>query len=96
MRKSDTQKLSDVITEYLKSLKIDRKVNETRIIKMWEPLMGKSVARRTQKIYIRKGVMFIHLESPILRNELSYMKTRIREKLNEEAGEEIIKDIVFR
>lgn len=96
MRKSNTQKLGEVITEYLRSLKIDRKVKETGIINRWEAIMGRSVSKRTKKIWIRKGVMYVHLDSPILRNELSYMKTRIKERLNEQAGEEIIKDIVLR
>ncbi len=96
MRKSNTQKLGEVIKEYLRSLKIDRKVKETGIINTWASVMGRSVSRRTKKIYIRKGIMYVHLDSPILRNELSYMKTRIKKRFNEDAGEEIIKDIVLR
>jgi len=96
MRKSNTQKLSEVINEYLKGSKIDSKLRETRAKNAWPVVMGKSVAKHTRNIYIRKGVMYVHLDSSILRNELSYMRTRIRGAINEHAGGEVIKDLVLK
>jgi predicted nucleic acid-binding Zn ribbon protein len=96
MRKSNTQKIGDVISEYLRELKIDRKITEARLISSWPLIAGPSIARQTEKVYIRNGVLFIHLTSPVLRNEISYMKTRIIELLNEQAGEKIITKVVLR
>lgn len=96
MRKSNTQKIEEVISDYLRELKIDSKIAETRLINSWPTLVGPTIARQTQKIYIRKGVFYVHLKSPVLRNELSYMKTRIMEVLNEQAGEKIITKVVLR
>ena len=96
MRKSNTQKISEVISDYLRELKIDGKVREARIINSWPDIVGPTIARQTEKIYIRGGVFYVHLRSPVLRNELSYMKTRIMEVLNEQAGERIITKVVLR
>jgi predicted nucleic acid-binding Zn ribbon protein len=96
MRKSNTQKIGDVISDYLRELKIDKKVTEARIINSWPAIMGTTIARQTERVYIRNGVLFIHLTSPVLRNEISYMKTRIMEVLNEKAGERIITKVVLR
>ncbi len=96
MRKSNTQKIGEVISDYLRELNIEKKVTETRLLNSWPVIVGPTIARQTEKLYIRNGVFYIHLTSPVLRNELSYMKTRIMEVLNEEAGEKIIKKVVLR
>ena len=96
MRKSSTRKIGDVITDYLKEFRLDRKVTEARVINAWPAIVGPTIARQTEKIYIRKGVFYVHLRSPVLRSELSYMKTRIMEVLNETAGEKIISNVVLK
>ncbi len=96
MRKSNTQKIGEVISEYLKELKIDKKIAETRLISSWSAIVGPTIARQTEKIYIRNGVFYVHLTSPVLRNELSFMKTRIIEVLNEQAGERVVTRVVLR
>jgi len=96
VRKSDTRKIGEVISDYMREMKIDRKIMEARLINSWPSIVGTTIARQTEKIYIRKGVFYVHLRSPVLRNELSYMKTRIMEVLNETAGEVIITSVVLK
>ncbi|MFO7923617.1 MAG: DUF721 domain-containing protein [Bacteroidales bacterium] len=96
MRKSNTQKIGEVISDYLKEYRLDSKVTEARIINSWPAIVGPTIARQTGKIYIRKGVFYVHLTSPVLRSELSYMKTRIMEVLNEQAGAQVITKVVLR
>jgi predicted nucleic acid-binding Zn ribbon protein len=96
MRKSNTQKLGDIVKEYLKHLMIERKLKEVGIIRSWEELMGKVVAERTRNIYIKNKVLFVELKSSVLRNELMMMRTTIIDKLNEKAGEKIIEKMVVR
>ena len=96
MRRSNTQKISEVISDYINQLKIGPKLGEARIINSWPQVVGPVIAKQTEKVYIRNGVFYVHLKSPVLRNELSYMKTRIIEVLNERAGEKIITRVVLR
>ncbi len=96
MRKSNTQKISEVISDYISEMRISRKLGEVRIISSWPAIVGPSIAKQTEKVYIRNGVFYVHLKSPVLRNELSYMKTRIMEVLNEQAGDKIISKVVLR
>ena len=96
MRKSNTQKIGEVISDYLKEYRLDQKVTEARIINSWPAIVGPTISRQTEKLYIRNGVFYVHLTSPVLRNELSFMKTRIVEVLNEQAGKRIITKVVLR
>ena len=96
MRKSNTQTIGEVISDYLRELRIDKKVLEARVINLWPSVVGPIIARQTEKLYIRNGVFYVHVSSPVLRNELAYMKTRIVEVLNEQAGEKVIIKVVLR
>ncbi len=96
MRKSNTQKISEVISEYISEMRLSRKLGEARVISSWPVIVGPAIAKQTEKVYIRNGVFYVHLKSPVLRNELSYMKTRIMEVLNEQAGDKIITKVVLR
>ncbi len=96
MRKSNTQKIGNVLKEYLRDMMIDKKLKEVGIINSWEELMGKAVAERTKNIYIKDKTLFIQLKSSVLRNELLMMRQSIIDKLNERAGEKIIEKMVLR
>lgn len=96
MRKNNTQSISDVLRSYTRENKLDRKLNELDLIKSWESVMGKTVARYTGNLYIQNSTLFVETTSPIVRNELLMMKEEIRVRLNEVAGVELIKTIIFR
>jgi Protein of unknown function (DUF721). len=96
MRKSNTQKLSDVLKNYVQENNLERKLTEIDLIKSWETVMGKTVARYTRNLYLKNETLFVDTSSPIVRNELLMMKEDIRLRLNEVAGYEIVKTIVFR
>ena len=96
MRKSYTQPIENVIREYLKEMNIDQKLKEVGIVSQWEKLMGRTVAVRTSQIYIRNHILYIHVTSSVLKNELLMMRQAIIEKINEEAGERIVEQIVIK
>jgi predicted nucleic acid-binding Zn ribbon protein len=96
MRKSNTQPIENVIREFLKEMHIDQKLKEVGIVSQWEKLMGKTVAVRTSQIYIRNHILYIHVTSSVLKNELLMMRQAIIEKINEEAGEKIVEQIVIK
>jgi predicted nucleic acid-binding Zn ribbon protein len=96
MRRSKTLTLAEVISDYKKEMKIDGKLREVALVGSWEKIAGRAVASRTTRIYVREGILFVHFKSSVIRSELLMMKESIRARLNEEAGSEIITDIVFR
>ena len=77
-------------------MKIDNKLKEVEILKNWEEIVGKAISRRATRVYIKDGVMFIKLSSSVVRNELLMIRETLRQRLNEEAGEEIVKEIVLK
>lgn len=96
MRKSNTQTIAEVIQDYLRELKIDKKLKEISVINQWEDIIGKTIARSTKDIYIKNRTLFIFLRSSVVRNELLIIREGIIKAINDKAGEEIITDIVLR
>lgn len=96
MRKSETHSLKEVVNDYIDHLKIGGKLKETQLLSNWEKIMGKTIAKKTQKIYIKDRVLYISLTSSVLRNELFMMRSKLKERLNESVGAEVLKDIVLR
>jgi len=96
MRKSNTQPLGQVLKEYIRAMNMDRKLKEVDVVQSWEVLMGKTIAGYTRNIWLSKKVLYIEIHSPVVKNELVMMREKIRERLNEMAGEEMVEKIVFR
>ena len=96
MRRKNTQTLGEVLNEYLDTMRLKRKLKESRIGKEWEEIVGSNAAALTRKVYIRDGVLYAVLDSSVLRNELLMMRETLIRRINEHAGEEIIHKIVLK
>jgi len=96
MRRSNTQSLSDVLKEYIKSNHIERKLKEVDVVQSWENLLGKTIAKYTRNIYIRNKVLYVEISSSVVKNELFMMREEICRKINENAGEEIVRQMIFK
>ena len=96
MKRSNTQSIAEAIRAYLKDSKLEKPLKERKLVHSWESLLGKSVARSTQKIYLKDGILFVHLNSSVVKNELYMLQDEILKKLNDAAGEELVREIVLR
>ena len=96
MRRSKTITLAEAVKDYLKEMKLDGKLSEVSVINSWEEIVGRAISSRTTKIYIKDNVLYVHLKSSVVRNELLMLREELREKLNQKAGSEVVKEIVLR
>jgi len=96
MRRSKTISLAEAIKDYINEMKLGGKLSEVGTINSWEEIVGKAISSRTTRIYIKDHVLYVHLNSSVVRNELLMLREVLKEKLNEKAGAEVVKDIVLR
>jgi len=82
--------------DYIREMKIGDKLREVGIIGSWEEIVGKAISSRTTNVYIKDGILYVTLKSSVVRNELIMLREELRHKLNEKAGAEVIKEIVFK
>jgi predicted nucleic acid-binding Zn ribbon protein len=96
MRRSKTISLAEAMKDYIREMNLEDKLLEVNLINSWKEVVGKAISSRTDKVYIKDQVLHVHLNSSVARNELLMLKEALKEKLNERAGKEVIKDIVLR
>jgi predicted nucleic acid-binding Zn ribbon protein len=96
MRRSKTISLAEALKDYITEMNMGKKLSEVGVINSWEEIVGKAISSRTTKIYIKDHVLFVHLNSSVVRNELLMLRDVLKAKLNEKAGSEVVYDIVLR
>lgn len=96
MKKQNDQPISQVIQQVLERYRLEEKVNEVKLIRNWEKLMGKTIAKYTQEIYVSKKRLFLRVASSPLKQELSYSRNKIIELVNGEIGEGYINEVIIR
>jgi len=87
--------VGQAIELFLKRSKLYDKVKEAELISRWEKLMGPMVSSRTSKLYINDRVLYVRLESAVLRAELELGKEKLVRLLNEDIGEEVVRSVRF-
>ena len=63
---------------------------------VWEQLMGKTIAKYTDKIQIHGNVLYISTSMAPLKQELLFQKEKIKQRVNEALGENVVKDVVIK
>ncbi len=96
MRRNKTQSIDEVVKAYLKSMGIDEKMKEVKLQRAWSEIVGNTVAGKTRELRLHKGVLFIYLNSSVVRNELHMISDALIKRINEYFSEELIYDIVVR
>ncbi|HXH17972.1 MAG TPA: DUF721 domain-containing protein [Chitinophagales bacterium] len=96
MSDHNQKSIKQALEEAFEAMHLKQKVAETRLINSWENVMGKMISKHTRKIFLSKGTLFIYLDNPALKNELTYAREKIIELVNEAAGEELVKEVVIK
>lgn len=87
--------IGDAIKGFLNRSHLKNGVRAIQIEEIWEKLMGKTIAKYTDRIQIINQKLFIHTTAGPLRNELLYQKQQIIDRVNEAFGEKVISEVII-
>lgn len=93
-KKGNEYSLKEAIDEMLKTYRLDRKLDEMRVVNAWEKVVGEVITRYTTNVRVHDGVLYVTLSSAALKQELLYRRTEIAKLLNAECGGEIIREVI--
>jgi hypothetical protein len=88
--------IQEAIQQFLQKSRLKSGIQALRIEDVWEEVMGKTIAKYTDKIQIINGTLFISSVVAPLKNELLYQKDTIIERVNEALGEKLVKEVVIK
>lgn len=87
--------IGDALKIFLQKSRLRGGIRSLQITDVWEQLMGKTIARYTDKIQIIDHTLFITTTVAPLKNELLYQKEKIIQRVNEALGEKLVYDVVI-
>jgi len=96
MRKKNTEILGDVIRQVLKEQKLDKPLNEKRVIDAWPTVLGNNIIQYTSELIIKNRVLYVSMSSSVLRHDLFLSRNEIKNSLNKQVGADVISEIIFR
>lgn len=88
--------LTDLLGAVIKDLGIKRKLDEVRTIEVWATLAGPQINGVTQSAWVRGDKLYVKITSAAWRQELHLRRGQWQERLNEQLGDELVREIVFR
>lgn len=93
MKRKEAQSLDSVIAEWIRMNDLEKPLLEHRVVEQWADILGPMIARYSQDIVVKDGMLRVRITNAALRQELFEQRFRLIQKLNEAVGGEAIKDI---
>lgn len=88
--------MSDALKDFKAQNKLSKGFLKADVDAAWKEVMGPGVMTYTTAIKLSNDKLYIDLSSSVLRQELSYGRSKIITNLNEHLGKEVIKTLVLR
>lgn len=95
-RLSNENSVGEVLKQIISSNKLESGMNQVAVTDAWKSLMGNGVNTYTKQVTLKGSILYVDLTSAVLREELSYGKDKIIKMINEELGQEVVKQVVLR
>ncbi|HUR10018.1 MAG TPA: DUF721 domain-containing protein [Flavitalea sp.] len=88
--------LGEAMKQFLNQSKIKGSIQALQIEQVWSDIMGKTIAKYTEKIQIHGHTLYVTTTVAPLKQELLYQKEKIKQRVNEALGERLIQEVVIK
>lgn len=97
MARNEEKKIGDLLKNMIKKDKhLEQKVLTQKLQDAWNKISGPMINKYTYSIFYNDHKLYVKLTSSVLRHELSMGKQKLIRNLNEELGEELVKDVILK
>ncbi len=87
--------MQEALQQFLNSSRIKGGIQAMQIEDVWEDIMGKTIARYTDKLQIIGDKLIITTSVGPLKNELIYQKEKIRNRVNEALKARVVNEVII-
>ncbi len=87
--------IGEALKQFLDGSRIKGGIQALQIEDVWGKVVGKTVARYTNKLQIIGDKLIITTDVAPLKQELIYQKEKIKQRVNEALGQNVIKEILI-
>ncbi|MBS1582719.1 MAG: DUF721 domain-containing protein [Bacteroidetes bacterium] len=93
MKRRNDSTLKEAIDGLVEAYGLREKLDESAIASLWDELAGGLVARHTVAVKLRRGRLYLKVDSAPLRQELTFLREGLITTLNQRFGREVVKEI---
>lgn len=96
MRKKDNkQTLGEAIQILISDLGIEEKLLSVQAEELFVEMMKGVIMKYVENLYVSNRVLYVKMNSPELKSELQYGRSKIIQHINEGIGKKFIMDVKF-
>lgn len=95
MRNNEVQ-LGQALKNAMKEWNLDERLYENLLQTKWHEIVGTTIAKYTNAVYIKNQQLVIDTDVAALKNELLYNKGKLIEKVNIFFSAEVVKDVFIK
>jgi predicted nucleic acid-binding Zn ribbon protein len=93
MKRRNERTMQEAIDGLVDAYGLREKLDEQAVASLWDELAGGMVAKHTVAVKLRKGTLFIKVDSAPLRQELSFMRDGLKATINGRLGRAVVDGI---
>ena len=88
--------MSEALKEFVQTNKLQAGLDKIDVREAWKELMGNGVNNYTTNVLLKNNTLYVQLSSSVLREELSYGKSKIIALINEHLGKPLVQELILR
>ena len=81
--------------QFLDKSRIKGEIQALQIEDVWEQIMGKTIARYTEKLQLFGDRLVVTTPVAPLKQELNFQKDKIIQRVNEALGQQIVREVII-
>ncbi len=86
--------LKEALDKFVDYYKLRAKFDEKKVDIIWGEIVGPALAGHTEKIELKEKKLYVKVVDSVVRQELNFMKSRIKEVINRKFRSEIVEEVV--
>jgi len=95
LKDHNEQTLKEAISKLLDVYRLQNGLDETKLINKWDEVVGDLISKHTENLFIKNKKLYVKLDSPALKHELSFAREKLVQSLNKAIDKNVIEEIHF-
>ncbi len=95
MHKQKAEGIGALLQQFLRQSGLETPLQQHRLLEAWPVVMGQKIASITSNLYIQNQTLHAQVRSAVIRQEIMMRRQIFVQRLNSEAGAQVITDIII-
>ena len=93
MFKREVKSIGELLQKVLRAEGFETPLLQKRLMDSWGTVVGPTVDCYTSEKFIKNQTLYVKIQNPALRQDLSMMRAQLVNRLNRQVGSQVITDV---